>query len=858
MTSVAPSVLLVHITELLRLPLNTVVYPPLLTSLLSLSNHLDDNAAYSLIQHLHETGDLEPSCPDWERNFRLIINSYYFEPVAYFRTRELIACLLAQLYHEIADLDTLRSDIAELVMTVWEQTLVGESNQIIVEKAKEVFDVEIVLSATMDDTTVMPMAERVLALWVEVAYMSPPYYQDTVIASPSNPNYSPTQPLHTPLNRIRHGSLPTIPDSHPFPAPNRPVFNKAILAVQFLIGAFNKLALQAPQYFKVLLEDAAKRQSISAATMAIKLFREILQLVGVDKAYRRIQCPRARLIVIQWLLRLRADRDHRVYYLDGKIEEAHYLADLAHRTDVASRRTDEARRGAVEIVEKRRRRGVSVPSQLLDPTRRRRPVAPLASIEPEQIQVDVFLPEDLPRPIEMLWNYPDDFTISIEEDATRPSASMTTFETPEDGDKKSWLYLPVSLYVAALCDILERDTDWEIVSFILCHLPLQLANKHFFCGPSVKKFIRRLVMTICDAIRDPGLHNRFDNRLPTTLQHLDIQALLLHNLTVLISYHRMLGVHVEDGNRSRRSFKSLIVDVLVDMLGRGDVINKPCLEALSISVYELTDEMSYRTQDIVQLLSQIISNRNMAVHILELLILIGHASSLHSRSFRQEDYRKVFRVAMYHIAHQYRPDGVTLRTSDGRESYSFAQHVLNIAFSVIYSWFLAIRTSQRPKYLTFLTEELHACNKGKVPMEPTTVVCLDWLEHYAYASTDLKTSPSFLYHTIVAPHAGEYNVERSWYDQRAAEAKNVSSMKCWKVGNALITISILQQPPGWARLVLRKPSSYTEFVIHLENWPHVARRMRGDLERETSSLQQKPVGDETQGSLDIEEVCFFC
>ena len=434
---------------------------------------------------------------------------------------------------------------------------------------------------------------------------------------------------------------------------------------------------------------------------------------------------------------------------------------------------------------------------------------------------------------------------------------MATFTSIRGEEGKFWLH--VDFYVQTLASLLEYERDWEIVSYVLCHLPMQLANKHFFCGPKSAIQIRKLVLVVCNAINEDKLASSMETLLPPELLQVDIQALLYHTLMVLISYHRLFDPQVGEYHQDAKSIKLSIVEVIITGLARDEVTSGPCLEALSLAVYELTDQVAKFTDRIIEKLSRIMSNPNMAVHILELLIIIGYTPKLYSGSFREEDYQRVFAVAILYIEHHYRPDAKTLRTNDGRDSYALAQHVLNTAFFVIYIWFLAIKLEDRARYVTFIVNRLITANDKREVLEPTTEVCFDWLARYAYSNADPKAAPSFLHRSIVAPGSGAFDVGRSWEEQHKIEIDNTTGIKAWKLGNSIVTISAMKKPPGWVRIVSRRPSGLTEMICRLENWPHVS---PGDFAPDLVSmpvtmLADRPVNYEVDEALDVDEVSLF-
>jgi hypothetical protein len=926
--------------------------PSLASTLISLSDHLSDADAVTVIQHLESTSELYPSSPDWADTFRTLIQAFYTNARTYPKARRLITLQLRKVYSDLTDIDSesLRSEIIEDMLDMWEKTLHEETNEDILNSAFDIMSSEIVL-ATManaeadgdaDDASEKrvdwtSIAERIRCIWVKVAVTAPPYYEKDKIASLSpaygagiaSPSVVPTPSAEPTQYQILHSSGPSLPiNSLPSnlsassgtiyeqsainvqvdsreqaqqQAPNASRPGRAVLAAIFLIKAFNKLAFRSPQSLTILLSDAGRRQSASAARMAIAIFRNIVQLVGPDldsKGKRtasgsaksesppeeRLQCPKARLVILQWLLRLRADRDHRIYGVGEIKNEVLPLARMIYRADpikpvnqvpqderpdrdlpsaLAARRRNRAEtKGAADIRIHRnldRDRENTSREHTREPRGRGQndPLSASASRSRSRPPASPQTTYTVPRPRETLWSLPETLAIELEKHATRPSPAMATFTSIRGEEGKFWLH--VDYYVQMLASLLEHEQDWEIVSYILCHLPLQLANKHFFCGPKSAIQIRKLVLIVCNAINEDKLSSSMETLLPPELLQVDIQALLYHTLMVLISYHRLFDSQVGEYDQNAKSTKLSIVEVIITGLAKDEVTSRPCLEALSLAVYELTDQVAKFTDRIIEKLSRIMSNPNMAVHILELLMAIGYTPKLYSGSFREEDYQRVFAVAILYIEHHYRPDAKTLRTNDGRDSYALAQHVLNTAFFVIYVWFLAIKLEDRARYVTFIVNRLITANDKRETLEPTTEVCFDWLARYAYSNADPKAAPSFLYRSIVAPGSGAFNVNRSWEEQHKIEVENTTGIKAWKLGNSIVTISTMKKPPGWVRIVSRRPSGLTEMICRLENWPHVS---PGDFAPDLVSmpvtmLADRPVNYEVDEELDVDEVRLF-
>ena len=91
--------------------------------------------------------------------------------------------------------------------------------------------------------------------------------------------------------------------------------------------------------------------------------------------------------------------------------------------------------------------------------------------------------------------------------------------------------------------------------------------------------MRRLIQTVCRTIESEKINSHLETAMPASLRNLDIDALLLHVLTVLISYHKHLEVRLEEASPDMRNYKAEIVRILVAGLGKDEAVSKPCLEA---------------------------------------------------------------------------------------------------------------------------------------------------------------------------------------------------------------------------------------------------------------------------------------
>jgi hypothetical protein len=215
---------------------------------------------------------------------------------------------------------------------------------------------------------------------------------------------------------------------------------------------------------------------------------------------------------------------------------------------------------------------------------------------------------------------------------------------------------------------------------------------------------------------------------------------------------------------------------------------------------------------ILEKLSQIMSNPEMAVHILSFLAFVGSLRELHY-NFTEGDFKMVFGVALQYLQHYNRPG------SSPTTSWALSQHLRLVAYYTIYSWFLAVKLPDRPHHVPFITRQLLLANEGRDEVDEPTEVCFDWLARYTYASADPRPANSLLSEIIMNPTS-------------PGSSEVAVTEKTWLVGNAFVTIRALTRL-GWIEILSRRPSGYTKFLCRVENVPMVG---TGDVDPDMLSV----------------------
>lgn len=350
--------------------------------------------------------------------------------------------------------------------------------------------------------------------------------------------------------------------------------------------------------------------------------------------------------------------------------------------------------------------------------------------------------------------------------------------------------LPVSEYLAAVNHILQHDQEWELVSYLLCHLPPQLCNKHFACGPRAAQQIHVLRRILCESLRATERSDRvFPRTLPPGIKRAEIHAVAYQTLTDLIPYRSLFSKSQQDE----------MVDTFMCGLSNPRDTAKPSIHALRLAAYELRPSVTKHLAEIVRHLQKIISSAELGVHILEFMGGVGQEPALYA-NFTEVDFQTVFGIAHKYIqAHNERlaDNPIKDEEQDGIE-YSFSQYVLMMAYYNIAAWFLALRLADRPKYVPFLTRRLVQANEGKAKIDEATEVCFDMIARYTYTNADPRP-------------------RSSPFDQILTVGRNSATpSKTWILGDSTVTIRSLKAP-AWVEVTIRRPSGVSRMLVELQN-----------------------------------------
>jgi uncharacterized membrane protein YgcG len=584
-------------------------------------------------------------------------------------------------------------------------------------------------------------------------------------------------------------------------APEPPGMPAALGAVVALVHIFAQLA-----FTPYSLSDRNR-------ALAVRVFRILVDLVPTARS------ARARLAILQFFFRLRVDRDHRLYSVYGRYDRLGSIAALAGligRVGVADvippnvgnepppppAAAHEEQQSAVDPQEIIRARARAPERNGRHSSRGRdaRPSRSTSSRSRSRVPNRQMtggggggggggVPSSVEsKPRKPIWAVPESLPFTIPESDT-PSDGLISYDPQGPGNR---IVLPVSLLLLAIVDIVTKEKDWEILSYVLCHLPTLLANKHFFCGPKSRATISKLLITLCSKVSQGDLGSGVTN-WPTGLKPRDAQGLATYSLSVLISYRRCF----------EPARQHVLVEVLIAGLSGQPSTIKACLQALSLSAFELPDSVKRFLPSILAKLSQIMTNASMAVHIINFLAIVGSLPHLYA-NFTEGDFKLVFGVALQYLRLHNRPE---VSSSSSETSWALSQHLRVMSYYIVYLWFLALKLVDRPKHVKYITRQLLLANSGQDDIDEPAEVCFDWLARYTYASADPRPANSMLNDIVMNPVAHR-------------NAPEDVTEKTWIVGNAVVTIRALPRI-GWVEVTARRASGLTRILARIENVPMV-------------------------------------
>lgn len=525
----------------------------------------------------------------------------------------------------------------------------------------------------------------------------------------------------------------------------------------------------------------------SDGAKSVKLYTSLVQIAKTS------HCEvDARVTAMKLLFRLRADWANRVFVT--KDLETNFLAAGIGRTDasLAKRQAEEAA-AALRASRSdhggltRASRGVSFShGQTPDRATAARSTSSHKGVTNQYQQIwklpdEEALPTNVPKLISQV-------LVSHEDEEESDSDDV-------DEDSPQVLYpLDMPAWLDCVLAIL-KGSDWEVYSFVLVHLPSQLSN-HAIFKDAIRQ-IRDLRKLICEQVRMNGFQEP-PNALG--LRRADVAICLFHSLTMILSYHDNFQKGEEDD----------IVKTFVHGISAWERTAQCCIHALSICCHELPLSTSKSLGQMLNQMAAIITQPNVAIHILEFLACLSRLHDVYV-NFREDEYRTVFGICFRYLeyardkrqssaraTHASEPatpaTGVPTSASDLVHPIAtddLPQYVYALAYHVILFWFLALKLPDRANHVGVIAKKLFAEVDGSGNMsEEQALITIDFMQRVCYADIDESSEDPL----FSEDRFGEMNAKR------------------WLVGNSIINVKQSVRT-GWAQITKRQPSGTSAYLV---------------------------------------------
>ncbi|RYO99292.1 hypothetical protein DL764_006862 [Monosporascus ibericus] len=543
------------------------------------------------------------------------------------------------------------------------------------------------------------------------------------------------------------------------------------------------------------------------ATKATRLFHLLVSIVRSDRSDAD-----ARLTAMKLLFRLRADWANRIYIIPDT--ESTGLASLLHRTGASL-----ARKHAEEAASSSRLSR----SEAGSATRASRGVS-FSQSQPQDrgLIMRSVSSAKATRARRHLWTLDDSEPLpEAASQAASPVLRSSASKSQSDASAGDTT-LEIGVWLETVLNLLQQGCDWETYSFVLVHLPSQLSNHAIFKGAVPQ--LQELRRTVCEQINK----NAFQEP-PTAygLRLADVAICLFHTLTMILSYHKHFQKAEEDE----------IVRAFVQGIATWERSARCCIHALSICCHELPTSTGKVLVTILQRMAQIITQPQVAMHILEFLACLYRIPSLYV-NFREEEYKIVFGICFRYVQYvrdkkqhsktSYISDSSatpppTVTTSDSQSrpnaSDDLPQYVYALAFQVITYWFLALKLQDRANLVGWIAKNLFSDVDGSQYSDDQAQITVDFMQRATYADVDESESDPL----FTSERFGEIQKKR------------------WLIGNSIVTIEQATNT-GWAQITKRHPSGTSSYIIR-ENFrptpPH--QRNPGDAVREANMVSSNSV-----------------
>ncbi|PYI10778.1 GTPase activating protein [Aspergillus sclerotiicarbonarius CBS 121057] len=340
------------------------------------------------------------------------------------------------------------------------------------------------------------------------------------------------------------------------------------------------------------------------------------------------------------------------------------------------------------------------------------------------------------------------------------SPFVYAYATPDtshhiESDPAQKVALKANMWLETVISLLQRESNWDLYSYVLTHLASQLQNKDLFSNavPQVK-LLRSI---LCDQVKNDS----FREPPPSTgVKKTDVAGYIFEFLCSLISYHEHFAKSEED---------ELVRAFMMGVIGSWGGTSRGCIHALSVCCHEIPLSVTKSLNGILDKMSKVITMSNLAVHILEFLALLARLPDVYI-NLREEEIRTVFGICIRFLqtsreqrfkASESPTRGVQVSTRLGggvRDSLAspaessdpslqdgMSRYIYTLTYHVMIFWFLSLKLQDRAKHVNWITSRLiYRDEHGKETVEEPSQVFIDLMQRSAFSDLgDTIPYPTF-------------------------------------------------------------------------------------------------------------------
>jgi hypothetical protein len=338
---------------------------------------------------------------------------------------------------------------------------------------------------------------------------------------------------------------------------------------------------------------------------------------------------------------------------------------------------------------------------------------------------------------------PEDRRMSVFSDLPDSSSMvegglLTFYDTSGGLDKPSWVLkllteendnqpkannyeLDISEWLHEIIRVIENNTNTEILSYVWAHLGSQLSNVQLF--QKVHKQIDHLRKIILD---------KFNTKQYIGIYKFDIKVAALLTLPYFIPYI--------EGSSKRD--KDLISFFISGLSNENTII--PSLHCLICSCHEISHLVQPQLSEILKILeAKVTINLEITSAIFDFLLLLAKLPAI-TEKLTQEDYKLIFGAALKYIkslSESTRRDLSSNHSDDLYSSISTSRCVLAFSYSVMSTWFLALKLPNRKFMVTYLIKNLSLAQDSQTRMDPLSLSFVEFISRFSFSNIDLNTRP---------------------------------------------------------------------------------------------------------------------